>query len=208
MRNLILVAGGWSAADVIPRSNKFDWPTIGVNEAFTHLTCDIGLTMDRLWMENRWDAVADACVARGASFYARTAALKKIEERPPWLRPFECDYLMSEFSDVDGTLNGTNSGACALNLAYQIKPERLFLVGFDMNRSPAGKAYWWGDGYPWAKPGGGTGNTRYQEWAKQFDEAARAFRSRAIAVYNVSPTSAIDSFMRITPKDMWKIINA
>jgi hypothetical protein len=59
------------------------------------------------------------------------------------------------FTDQVGVLNGTNSGLCGFNLAYQMRPKQILLFGFDMKRGPNGEAHWFPD-YPWAKPGGAT----------------------------------------------------
>jgi hypothetical protein len=122
--------------------------------------------MDRLWTEHRWDQLKSRS-AKPA--FVRISALKNIEwPRPAGCRPFECDHTSTTVTDEPGVLHGTHSGFCALNLAYQMRPERLILVGLDMSQGPNGEAHWWPD-YPWAKPGGATTSGKFKAWAAQFD---------------------------------------
>jgi hypothetical protein len=196
--DLSIVSGGWSVADV--DLSKLVGFVIAVNDSGVLVPrCDAIVSMDRLWTEHRWSKLFEM----GRSTWLRRSAIQNI---PPidrtmatWLNVFECDHESSVFSDDPTRLNGTNSGACALNLAYLLKPRRLFLLGFDMNRSPKGRPYWY-EPYPWANQNGGTGNKRYKEWASQFEQAAASFRSVGTEVFNVSPRSAIDVFQKITPK--------
>lgn len=97
--------------------------------------------------------------------------------------------------------NGTSSGMCALNLAWQMffsepKDEKhiLYLFGFDCNRSPDGRAYWH-EPYPWA-PKGATSSGKYRQWAAEYGDVARQFAAAGIQVFNMSATSAITAFAR------------
>lgn len=92
---------------------------------------------------------------------------------------------------------------CALNLAWQLRPQRLFLLGFDMNRDPDGRAYWYPP-YPWSTPEGSTSDGKYKSWAKQFADIALAFIGAGVKVFNVSPSSAIDVFPKITPSQFMR----
>lgn len=189
-----VVGGGWSFRDVATR--PLPGLVIGVNDSAVHLDrCDIALTMDRLWAEYR----AGELQRRGLRSFVRRSAMKNLS---PWpnLTVFDCDNESTEMSDVAGILNGTNSGMCALNLAYQLRPKRIFLFGFDMSRGPAGEPYWFAN-YPWA-PAGATPNGRYAAWAKQFHPVAEACRRVGIEVLNVSPLSAVEAFRRIAPAEM------
>lgn len=200
--DITVVGGGWSARCV--NLEQLPGIVIAVNDAAVHLPrWSIALSMDRLWTENRFATI-------------RTKSEEESPPRPIWLRKsavqnlplefralwqvsvFECDHESSRFTEEPGHLNGTNSGACALNLAWQLKPRRVFLVGFDMNRSPDGEAYWYPP-YPWAA--GGISATKYGGWAKQFDQAASAFSRIGATVYNVSPASEIPHFAKVHPKE-------
>jgi hypothetical protein len=193
-----ILAGGWSAKAI--DKSKLPGVVIGVNDSAIHAKCDIALSMDRLWTEHRW-ANLQALGSMRRIAYIREAALKNIGARPSWLHPFHCDHMMTELSDDRRTLNGTNSGMCALNLAYQMFPKRIILFGYDMCRGPGGEAYWY-DPYPWSKPQGGTGNGRYAEWAKQFARAQEQCKAQGIEVLNASKHSKIDAFKKIDPREI------
>lgn len=171
---------------------------IGVNDSAILAKCHTAVSMDRLWTEYRWPDLGG--IARRA--FIRDAALKGIQDRPDWLRVFECDYKSTIFSDEPKRLNGTNSGGCALNLAWRLRPRRVFLFGFDMNRSPNGAAYWYKP-YPWA-PQGATKSGKYDEWMRQMASIAEQFKAANIEVVNVSATSSIEVFRKITPKEFLK----
>ncbi len=186
-----VLAGGWSVSGLdLSRLPGF---VIAANDSGVRAPkVDAVVTMDRLWMEYRWPRLCEL----GRPTWARPAALKNITSRPNWLKVFDCDWQSAEFSDDPAILNGTNSGGCALNLAYQLRPKRVVLFGFDMGRSPkTGRAYWHDD-YPW-RPGGGTSPGKYAEWARQFGPAARAFAAAGIEVLNASPASRIAAFPKV-----------
>lgn len=200
MTDVSIVAGGWSVRDVDP--NRLVGYVIGVNESAILLPrIDAIVSMDRMWTEHRWSQLQrlrrEAWLRRSAIQNIKPSELRIAAS---WLRIFECDHEANVPTDDPKRLNGTNSGACAINLAYRLRPRRVFLLGFDMSRSPDGQAYWY-PSYTWAKPQGGTGNKRYAEWATQFEEIAAAFRAIGTQVFNVSPNSAIKSFTKITPKE-------
>lgn len=203
-----VIAGGWSVANVpLDRLPGF---VIAVNDAATFAPdWHAGLSMDRLWMENRIDVISRRVAVLGADrvFYARENALQNLETWPqfwPFIRPFRCDHESDVFTTTPGQLNGTNSGLVALNLAWQLNPRRLYLLGYDMNRSRTGQAYWYPP-YPWARAGAGaTSDGKYARWAKQFNDAASAFKLAGCEVVNVSPTSAIASFRKMTPAEFLK----
>lgn len=188
-----IIASGPSAAALdLARAPGY---VIGVNDSgLQSPRVDAIVSMDRLWTEHRWDEIVRRC----GPTWLRRSAVQNVKDRWDGLHVFECDHKSSIPSSVPGWLNGTNSGACAVNLAYQLKPRRVFLIGFDMGRAGA-RAYWHA-AYSWAHPQGGTTNGKYAEWAKQFRQAARAFDVAGIRVLNVNPKSAIDAFPKITPK--------
>lgn len=177
-----IIAGGRSVRR-IDRS-KIPGFRIGVNDSFIHAECDVAVSMDRLWTENRWAALHHE--AKPA--YIRTAALKLIEDRPAWLREFECDIHNLSMSESWTALNGNNSGFCALNLAYLARPRKIYLFGFDMTGS-----YWYPK-YSWQ---GSKGGARFGKWAGEFVTAARQLASIGVEVVNVSPISEIRVFRKI-----------
>lgn len=197
-----VVGGGWSLGKLSAKErDRIPGFRIGVNDAACFLKCDRAISMDRLWAEGRIVKL----IAMGKPTWLRAGTTRNCEAQlahvadRSWLHIFECDHTSTELSTDEGRLNGTNSGACALNMAFQLKPSRVILWGFDMGRSAAGEAYWYPP-YPWARPTGGTGNGRYKEWAQQFAPAAAAFKAAGIEVINASPDSNIPLFPKIDPR--------
>ncbi len=197
--DISIVAGGWSVRDIeIDRLVGF---VIGVNESGVLLPrVDAIVSMDRLWTEHRWAKLYEM----NCGTWLRRSAVQNLSAiemnaAATWLHVFDCNHETNDFSEDPTRLNGTNSGSCAMNLAYLLKPRRVFLLGFDMIRSPEGNPYWY-PSYAWANPNGGTGNKTYGRWASQFSQAAAAFRAIGTEVFNVSQKSAISAFPKITPK--------
>lgn len=190
MSTVIIIAGGSSvkAVDLNLVINRGH--VIGVNEAAVLIPCNEGVTMDRLWLENRYKQVPS-----WMSLWFREGTAKCFSP-PDNFVPFRNDHTSNVMSDEDGVLNGTNSGMCAINLAYQMQPRRVFLFGFDMGRGTGGSAYWH-PVYPWANPKGGTKERRYEKWATEFDAIEKQFSAKNIPVFNVSLASRILAFPRI-----------
>lgn len=182
-----VLAGGWSAK---PYLDRLPGLVIGVNDAALRVRCDMAVSMDRLWTEHRWEEI----VATAKPAHIRRAALQNISARPDWLSVFECDHTSTKLSDTPGRLNGTHSGLCALNLAYQLRPERVVLAGFDMGKGPTGEAHWYPP-YPWA-PQGATSTGKFKAWASQFETAARQCSAAGVAV-EIWGASAIPAFQRV-----------
>ncbi len=107
---------------------------------------------------------------------------------------FANDHRSTVLSDEAGRLNGTHSGFCALNLAYQMRPLELYLIGFDMRRGPNGEHHWYPD-YFWSKNATGAG--RLMEWAAQFETAARQLAAAGISVFLVGAAASVKSFRRL-----------
>jgi hypothetical protein len=155
-----IIGGGWS----VRNHDLHDVPgvVIGVNDAALHAPrVDIILSMDRLWVENRWAALEHLSTR---TFLRCRSMINMIENfGRSWLIPFENRHDTSEFGNHLCVLNGPNSGHCALNLAFVLKPSRINLYGFDMKRGPNGEAYWF-PAYSWVNANGATSNKRYAEW--------------------------------------------
>lgn len=186
-----VLGGGWSAAEI--DKDKLPGFVIGINDAALLARCDVGLSMDRLWVENRVHRITE----RGIGIWVRRAALKNVPEHP-YMSVFDCDHTTSKFSDQSGVLNGTNSGGCGFNLAFQLRPKSINLVGFDMGRGQNGEVYWYPP-YSW-RPDGGTGNARYAEWAEQFAEPMQQCERIGIHVVNVNKRETIKGMARVDPQ--------
>lgn len=207
--DVTIIGGGWSVLNLA--LDRLCGRVIAVNDAAVLAPrWDIAVSMDRLWTENRFRRVMARSVETDPrrEIWLRRSAVQNLGnlEGWPWIHVFECDHRSPTFSTDPKRLNGTNSGGCALNLAWHLKPARLFLLGFDMNRDAYGRAYWYPP-YPWSSAAGGTSDGKYAAWSKQFTAAASAFARIGCAVFNVSPASAIKVWPKMTPAQYLKECN-
>lgn len=189
-KTISIIGGGPSIKKMEIRKVPERTFTIGVNESSILLPTDIAISMDRLWMEGRWEKLK----AESRKTYFRVCAWKL---RHQWstLQTFEGDIRDPIMTKEEGKLVGNNSGACALNLAYQMKPEILFLFGYDMRIDTVKEHYWYKD-YEWSKPN--RSGSKYNYWLERFPIIAKQFEDDGIKVYNVNPDSAIKEFEKIT----------
>lgn len=184
-----IVGGGWSVSQI--NRELIPGTIIAINDSAIHLPrFDFVVSMDRLWTENRYGELRRMMKPA----HIRRSALQNLPHKWPWLSSFECDHTSHRFSNQPGVLNGTNSGLCGFNLAYQMRPEKLLLFGFDMKLGRNGEAHWYPN-YPWSATGA-TKNGKYAEWSKQFESAAELCDIAGIQVALVGD-SAIDCFDKI-----------
>lgn len=198
-----VIASGWSLGDLGDDGRaRIPGFRIGVNDSALRLTCETGLSMDRLFVENRWGAISQ----RNKRFLARDSALRNVpvKIRPSWLRSFACDHETDQMTDEYATYNGRNSGACAVNCAYQQRPSKIILWGFDMCLSPKGDAYWH-EPYPWAPHRRGSSAASYQNWSKSFAVIAEQCRRAGVVIVNASPVSVITSIEKVDP---WTLLTS
>lgn len=195
MKQVSVVGGGWSVLHVDLK--KLPGVVIAVNDSavFVPKTPDYVVSMDRKWIENRWGNI----VSGQTETYVRRVACKLVKPDPSWMwfhkfENFNDNRPMSPDREV---LNGANSGACAVNLAYTMAPDELYLFGFDMRLSPDGKKYWYPQ-YDWAKKK----TSGYNSWPQAFDTYAQQFEQRGCKVFNVSPLSMITSFKKVSAQDL------
>jgi len=192
-----LVAGGWSAS----RCDLETLPgiIIGVNDAAVRLPrFDHCVSMDRLWAEHRIDWIE----RQKARVWLRASTVGNIRERVVKLdhvEMFQNSHTATTLAADPNRLDGTHSGFCALNLAYHLKPQILYLIGFDMRRGPLGEAHWFPQ-YPWVA-GHATSVGKFQAWLGQFDKAAEQLRHAGIKVYQVGAQLA-RSWEPITPAQL------
>lgn len=197
MATISVVAGGWSLIGV--DLSRVPGRVIGVNEAAVAAPrIDIAISMDRLFVENRWDQLK----RRAGATWIRRGTNRNCSGVWLGLVIFDCDHQSAVFTgrNAGHALNGPHSGFCGLNLAYRLaeRDDRVLLFGFDHNRGAAGRAYWHDD-YPW-RPGGATTGGKYQAWARQYAAAAEAFDDAGVEVINASPTSAIGVWPKVDPR--------
>lgn len=181
---VIIIAGGESFKKCDGLTVCSKGFTIGVNDSAVHAPVDIGVSMDRRWTEYRVNEI------RNTPFWLRKAPEKWVDQ---WM--FKCDETTNEFSEIPGNLNGKNSGYCALNLAYHMRPKKLYLFGFDMQGT-----YWY-EPYPWVKY---KHRSRIlPEWIEAFETAKKYFDSIGTEVFIIGDTK-IECFKKMTYQDFLK----
>jgi hypothetical protein len=207
-RTISIVGGGWSMLDV--NQARIPGEIIAVNDSAFYLKRKPNyiVSMDRLWTEHRWSmgpGASEGLAALGIPSYIRRSALKNCpwQVNPwGWLHPFDCLIDEPMMSLDPAILNGPNSGHCAINLAFTMKPQTVFLFGFDMCRNERNEAYWFPP-YAWTgKPQGATSVKRYEEWAIFMKMAAEQFSDLGCKVFNVSPRSLIPYFEKIAAAEL------
>lgn len=185
-----IVAGGPSAlkcgASVAPGY------VIAVNDSYQHVRHDAVLSMDGRWAMHRAPEWFDRDDAK--PLHLRDKAWRKVQlpERTgiPALSIFNNDNKTGRFGQTQHTLNGPNSGYCALNLAFTMRPFTVYLYGFDHR----------GDHfYPeseWRKRGEGSvnGAGKFVEWASYCFAAQTQFQRHGIDVVNTYNDSRITAF--------------
>lgn len=206
--DVIVLGGGWSVSQFNLRGIEERGFLIGCNESAILTKCAAALTMDRLWAEHRY---ATLCTQGVPEIYLRAGIDKHFSARPTTQKfritdDYEAEInrkrkdpdhvLYTRMATDKGFLNGSNTGTCALNLAFQKAPSRVFLLGFDMCRGPGHEPYWHSS-YSW-NPDGATRPPKYVEWAKEFDDIAQQFTKAGIDVFNVNNRSAIEAFRKIS----------
>lgn len=183
-----IIAGGNSVKDMNVKTICAKAFTIGVNESAIRAPVNIGVSMDRLWTEKRYEQIVGK-----PWLLRRLGKMKKWPEA--WI--FKCGHETDKFSEIPGNLNGRSSGHCALNLVYQMRPKKLYLFGFDFTGSP----YWHG-AYEWHKFKHKTYLS--SDWIPAFEQVKKAFDSISTEVIVVGE-SALKQFKKISYEEYLKI---
>lgn len=196
-----IIAGGWSAGQV--DLNKIPGLIVGVNNAaFYAPRVDVLLSMDRKFANYRWPWMLERGDAGTLKVQLRRHAALNINGAWPWLERFHCDHKTALLSDEPGRLNGTNSGGCALNYAYKLRPKQIFLFGYDLRHGPKGENHWFAKNTENAEVGSAhIHGGRYAGWAREYNATAGQFRDAGIEVVNVSDISLVTAFRKISPRE-------
>lgn len=199
--NIIIIGGGPSIKELPETDLRPYGRVIAANESAILMPCDVALSMDRLWMEARYKELAKKEIP---TYFRRCAW--KLGHSWPALNLFEGNVHVMEMSEESGVLHGKNSGACAINLAYQWRPKNIFLFGFDMKLGPNKTNYFYDDKElidiksknEGKKIKHNQSNSKYAEWLKQFKFIRKQVDTAGINVLNVNTDSAIPDFEKIT----------
>lgn len=192
--DVIVLACGPSVREYNLRNLEARGILIAINGGAMYVKPHVAFTMDRL--------VAELCVPvwrlQGVpDIYVRDGIAKNF--KTDGLRVFKHDGNDPVYmTPVEGYLNGSNSGSCALNLAFQYAPKRVFMLGYDMQRGGAPEEHpYWFPPYAWNTYGSAK-NGKLREWAEEFVELQKQFTNRGIELYNVNHRSKISAVEKIT----------
>lgn len=197
---ILVIAGGWSCSQykAVRDLTKYGH-VIGVNDAAYRAVVHTAVTMDREWLEHRIGYLEDEMLPT----WYRVCTAKNV--KPGSLHhPYKGNIKPQGMSEDAAELWGDNSGAVALNLAYLMRPKRVYLFGYDMQKGPDGESHWY-EPYAW-KNGGGSKSASLATWARSFDVKARQFAKAGIQVFNVNPRSLITAFPVLSFKDFEKAV--
>lgn len=202
--DVILLASGPSVQEYNLRDLDQRGNLIALNGAALYVKPAAALTMDRLVAEFccpiwRNQGVPSVWIRRGITQNFDPRTLSQYMQ-------FEHDGNdPTHMTPIHGRLNGSNSGSCGMNLAYQLHPKRVFLLGYDMQRGdiPLNLPYWHPP-YAW-NTSGAAKNRKLAEWSREFDAIAKQFVKAGIEVFNVNHRSLIESFTRISYKEFLRM---
>lgn len=188
-KDIYIVGGGRSLLGFDFDKIKNKGLIIGVNESFFIADCDVCFSIDICWIRSNNKRIKQAVDA------GKTVALavSPHQMQDKWVIDRAQYFLRrhrSILSENVGEISGDNSGHGALNLAYHLRPRRIFLLGIDL-RSDASVTHWH-DVYS------NIGNYKksYNHWTAQFEETKRYLDAAGIEVYNCNPDSNVAVFRK------------
>ena len=197
-RRCFIVGGG-------PSLKGFDWSriskelVIGVNRVFEFCDPTILFSMDDRYRANienpnrhMWYGLETL------RKFNETPALKvwKYEKQPDW--PFGPDVLQWACPDpfgfsgaiVNGLGGGSNSGFGALNFAWLLGANPIYMLGFDMKGDSNGKQAWFHAGHPDSQQA----RNIYPKFSEFFCKIAPGIAAEGVRVVNLCRDSALECF--------------
>lgn len=198
MSDFVIIGGGSTVADYDTRGLYLRSHVIGVNDSALWANVNTAFTMDRLWYEARYRYLA---AKRIDDIWVREGCDRNVKNGPK-IHIFESKNS-NEMTTQAGSLNGANSGICAINLAFQWSQsgDRVFLLGFDMMRHPQTNAAYWYPDYEW-KAGKPTKLGTYADWSKNFGPIMEQFKHRGVELWNVTHRSLVPA--KVVPQIHFK----
>ena len=194
VRDVILLASGPSVRGYNLRDLERRGMLVAINGAALYTKPDVAFTMDRL--------VAEYCYPmwqiQGVPVMVVRECIAKNFKIGPRTKVFQHDGPDVFMTDIPGKLNGSNTGTCALNLAFQMRPKRVFLLGYDMQRGSRHTEPYWHPTYPWNSTGGSK-DGKLAQWAEEFKLIAPQFQDIGTEVFVINDwnSSRITAFPRI-----------
>jgi len=106
----------------------------------------------------------------------------------PTLKPFHTNL-------ADGLRWGSNTGYAAINLAFALGANPIYILGFDMTPTQDKKKVWWHNGY--GDQDGQQGGV-YTLFKEEWREAADAVAELHTDIVNLNPASSLNVFRKST----------
>jgi hypothetical protein len=190
-QNAYIIGGG-------PSLINFDWEllrglnTIGCNDAYTlgEAICKVCVFGDSKWFYNHKDSLSRY---KGEVWGAEPSLTGKL---PEWVKPLK---RYAKGLQTDGVGWNGNTGMVALNLAILFGAVQIYLLGFDMKRTPANSNWHENnlDKNPDAVYKKFLNWSKYvhQDWVNKFPH---------IKIHNVTDDSDLDIFPKLSVKEFWE----
>ena len=185
---IMIVASGPSAGVTPVEIAKDRCHTIAINTSVEMVPwADILFACDYQWWENRngepdFNGLRLSSARRACENYDNIHMVKcnRNEDR----------FLVQNTGEVGW---GGNSGYQALNLAAQMRPSRIYLVGYDMRLDYG--LHWHGD-HP--EPMHNPQEKNLKRWKRCLEQAHKSCRNMGIEVINCSLHSALRAYPKMT----------
>lgn len=165
--------------------------TIGINRAYEAMDCTIMLSMDNDFYD--W-------ITKGKLGQEAKEKFEDFKGIRVWIDSVGYEYPKGililnrsggqniSHSMKKGIGGESNSGFAALNIAYCLGANPIYLLGFDM-KGENGKQAWWHSGYPDKQ-----GAEVYKVFARDFKRASVILKEKGTQVINLNPDSALQCF--------------
>jgi hypothetical protein len=152
------------------------------------------------WADNDWASknYEQLLAFDGLRFNARINAAKYVQED---IKGFGNACVLHKLKDFGFTMDinsvcGNNSGAQSLNFVTNLKPHRIFLLGYDMDTSSKGKTHWH-EGYEQNAPVL-YGNAYRGLFIPSFNSMAPFIKQLGVDVVNCNLDSRLGCFRKDT----------
>ena len=187
---VIIVAGGSSLRGFDFNSLlEFDAWLVGVNESIFCLPrCDVGVSIDHMFIEQRFDRLKDK-IAGGMELIIATGSKLKKPINATIMTRLLTNKLSSNPSQL---ISCGTSGYGALGVAYLKRAKTVLLLGYDYSADGAHHH----EDYPWHKQLKRADCWGF--WAAYYGSTVPQLKAAKIEVFNASPNSAITAFERGT----------
>jgi hypothetical protein len=188
---VVLVGGGPSLRDFdFKRLLDLNAWLVGVNESIFSLPrCDVGVTVDKVFVEKRFDRLR-AKIATGMEMIIATPTPALIRNMNATVLTRQLTHSLSDESHI--LISCGTSGYGAMNVAYLKRARRILLLGYDYSAN--GLHYH--EEYEWFTPPKRADCWSF--WAAFYKSMLPQLEAAGVEVFNASPKSTIKTFQKGT----------